>query len=210
MSTITHAMLVARATAWLRRNGFKVALPELYTTATGEIPDAWGLNSGGTSCIIEVKVSRADFLRDRKKYFRRRPEAGMGNLRYYMAPVGIINLVDLPEGWGLLAVHGRIIRREREAALPFMRVKVDQTDKAFLYPKCSRGRWAVDKSGGVVCVSVFAPMDLVDMRQNTEQPWFTPIKYEPGKEYRMRNGTRLYIADNNGALRRVREVVRGK
>jgi hypothetical protein len=128
---MTHALLVARATAWLRRNGFKVALPELYT-AQGEIPDAWGLDSGGTSCIVEVKVSRADFLRDAKKWHRRNAWAGMGNVRYYMAPVGIITAEELPEGWGLLAVHGRIIRREAEAAQSEQN-HTDRADKRLLY-----------------------------------------------------------------------------
>ena len=67
----------------------------------------------------------------------------------------------------------------------------------------------MDKDVGVVYVSGFAPMDFKEIPQNTSQAWLTPLKYEPGKEYRMRNGTRLYIADNNGALRRVREVGRG-
>jgi hypothetical protein len=130
-------MLVARAVAWLRRNGFKVALPELYTIG-GEIPDAWGLDSSGTSCLIEVKVSRADFLRDAKKYHRRMPQLGLGNLRYYMAPAGVIHLGELPECWGLLAVHGRIIRQELEAAIPIRRGKADQMDKAFLYSALRR------------------------------------------------------------------------
>lgn len=131
MSTMSHSMLVARATAWLRRNGFKVALPELYTSM-GEIPDAWGLDSGGTSCVIEVKVSRADYLRDAKKWHRRNSNHGMGNLRFYMAPAGIIAQAELPLGWGLLSVHGRIIRREAEPVL-LQDHYIDRADKRFLY-----------------------------------------------------------------------------
>jgi hypothetical protein len=128
---MSHPVLVARATAWLRRNGFKVALPELYT-AGGEIPDAWGLNSGGTSCIIECKVSRADFLRDAHKFHRKCPERGMGNVRYYMSPAGIIATDELPEGWGLLSVHGRVIRREAEASC-FPQNDTDKADKRLMY-----------------------------------------------------------------------------
>lgn len=133
---MSHSMLVARATAWLRRNGFKVALPELYT-ATGEIPDAWGLDSGGTSCVIEVKVSRADFLRDAKKWHRRNSNHGMGNLRFYMAPAGIITTIELPQGWGLLSVHGRIIRREAEP-VHLQDHYIDRADKRFLYSALRR------------------------------------------------------------------------
>lgn len=136
MSTMSHAILVARATAWLRRNGFKVALPELYT-AVGEIPDAWGLDSGGTSCIVEVKVSRSDFMRDAKKWHRRNAWAGMGNVRYYMAPAGIIKSDEIPKGWGLLAVHGRIIRRELEATYGEQN-PTDKADKRLLYSALRR------------------------------------------------------------------------
>lgn len=128
---MTHSILVARATTWLRRNGFKVALPEVYTIG-GEIPDAWGLDSCGDTCVIEVKVSRADFLRDRKKYHRRRPEVGMGNWRYYMAPVGLIKPEELPECWGLLEVHGRIIKKAVQAGLNQGALQ-HKVDMAFMY-----------------------------------------------------------------------------
>lgn len=149
---MTHSTLVARAAAWLRRNGFKVALPELYT-AQGEIPDAWGLDSGGTSCIVEVKVSRADFLRDAKKWHRRNAWAGMGNVRYYMAPAGIIKAEELPEGWGLLSVHGRIIRREVEAAHGEQN-HTDRADKRLLYSVLRRLDCAGILRGGLSVASL--------------------------------------------------------
>jgi hypothetical protein len=58
---------------------------------------------------------------------------------------------------------------------------------------------------GTVVVCSFPPVDFTEIAQNTAQRWITPLRYEPGKEYKMRNGTRRYIADNNGALRRAKE-----
>ena len=51
----------------------------------------------------------------------------------------------------------------------------------------------------------FPPIDWATITQNTNQPWITPLKYIPGETYKMRGGKRTYIADENGALRRVRE-----
>lgn len=67
---------------------------------------AYGLNSA-TSCIVECKCSRADFLADKKKVFRRNPQAGMGVYRYYLSPKGLISPDELPEKWGLLEIDGR-------------------------------------------------------------------------------------------------------
>lgn len=60
-----------------------------------------GFNSCN-SVLIEVKVSRPDFLRDKKKIFRRNPHMGMGQFRYYCCPIGLIKTDELPDGWGLL------------------------------------------------------------------------------------------------------------
>ena len=52
--------------------------------------------------MIEVKVGRGDFLRDKKKSFRINPQEGVGEFRYYLCPTGLIKGVELPENWGLL------------------------------------------------------------------------------------------------------------
>lgn len=40
----------------------------------------------------------------------------MGQARYYMAPAGVIGVLDLPDNWGLLEVHGRRVLVVAEAA----------------------------------------------------------------------------------------------
>jgi hypothetical protein len=52
-------------------------------------------------------VSRADFLADRGKAFRQRPELGVGAERFYLAPASVIRVEELPKGWGLLEWHNR-------------------------------------------------------------------------------------------------------
>ncbi len=96
---MTHADLVARGLKWLE-NRCTIAFPELVTAA-GETPDGWGFGGDG-SILVECKATRSDFLADAKKYYRRRPAFGMGNLRYYLCPPGLIRPEELPEAWGLL------------------------------------------------------------------------------------------------------------
>lgn len=104
---LTHADLVKIAGRWLRNTaGCSVALEELCAaTGNGENPDAIGWYCGRT-LLVECKVSRSDFLADRKKRFRMQPELGLGRYRYFMAPTGLIKVEELPARWGLLEVSG--------------------------------------------------------------------------------------------------------
>lgn len=101
-------MLVTLAYDWIlkRRGGFcGVAFKEFNTRASnGEYPDVLGFRSCGNSVLIEVKSSRADFLCDKRKPFRKNPDFGMGTYRFYMCPWGLIKPADLPQGWGLIWV----------------------------------------------------------------------------------------------------------
>lgn len=77
-------------------------------TATPETPDVFGWNYW-TSVLIEVKMSRSDFLADKKKPFRILPDDGIGEHRYYCCPDGLIKSDELPEKWGLIyEVDGRL------------------------------------------------------------------------------------------------------
>ena len=74
---MTHAQLVHRAVAWLRSYRCGVILSE-QACLSGEMPDAIGWKRACHSVLVECKVARADFLRDRDKPFRRRQELGLG------------------------------------------------------------------------------------------------------------------------------------
>ena len=67
-----------------------------------ESPDAIGFRPGGCTILMEVKVSRSDFLSDKKKPHRVDPSIGMGGWRFFVCPEDVIRPEDLPEKWGLL------------------------------------------------------------------------------------------------------------
>jgi hypothetical protein len=112
---MTHAKLVSMAVQWLRRYRCGVVLSE-QASVSGEMPDAIGWKRACHSVLVEGKVSRADFLADRDKPFRQRPEIGVGCERYYLTPRGLLRTEELPRGWGLLEVNGREIERVKASA----------------------------------------------------------------------------------------------
>lgn len=111
---MTHDELNQIAKRWLLRAesakgpGCKVAFVEVGAVGDTERADAWGYRWGdhGGSVLVESKVSRTDFLRDKHKPHRQAGK-GLGDYRYYICPEGMITLDDLPERWGLLWVNKR-------------------------------------------------------------------------------------------------------
>ncbi|MGA9041297.1 MAG: MmcB family DNA repair protein [Terriglobales bacterium] len=115
---MTHAQLVARAVAWLRRYRCGVVLSE-QACASGEMPDAIGWKKASHSVLVECKISRPDFLADRSKPFRQKPEIGVGCERFYLAPAGLIRREELPAAWGLLECRDRKIEVIQRSAKNF-------------------------------------------------------------------------------------------
>ncbi|WP_407321778.1 adenylosuccinate synthase [Dickeya ananatis] len=112
---MTHDELNEIAKRWLLRPesgkgpGCKVAFVEVGALGDTERADAWGYRwgwgGGACSVLVESKVSRSDFLADRKKPHRQ--AGGLGDYRYYICPEGLITIDDLPDRWGLLWVNKR-------------------------------------------------------------------------------------------------------
>jgi hypothetical protein len=102
---VTHSQLVAKAVRWLRTYRCGVVLSE-QACVSGEMPDAIGWKRACHSVLVECKVTRADFLADRAKPFRLKPQHGVGCERFYLAPAGMIRREELPAGWGLLEFRG--------------------------------------------------------------------------------------------------------
>lgn len=103
-----HALLIVQSAAWLKRKGCTVVITDM-TSGASETPDAIGWHGSRGSILIECKASRADFLADRWKPFRRDPSRGMGRQRYYCAPGGMLTAGDLPANWGLLEwINGKL------------------------------------------------------------------------------------------------------
>lgn len=112
--SMTHAEMVECACSWLKRK-YPIVISEMVSGAS-ETPDAIGFDSG-TTTIVECKVTRADFLRDKKKWFRQNPEQGMGNYRYFLTLPGVIKPEEVDEKWGLLIFNPETkrFRRLKEA-----------------------------------------------------------------------------------------------
>jgi hypothetical protein len=106
---MTHAQLVRMGEEWLRcRYRCGIVLSD-QSCASGETPDVIGWKGKCRSVLVECKISRADFLADREKSFRRNPADGMGCERFYLAPQRLIDKTELPKSWGLLECKGRRI-----------------------------------------------------------------------------------------------------
>ena len=105
---MTHAQLVERAVRWLRSYRCGVVLSE-QACVSGEMPDAIGWKQACHSVLVECKVTRSDFLADRCKLWRQKPEKGIGSERFYLTPPGLVETEELPAGWGLLELRrGRV------------------------------------------------------------------------------------------------------
>jgi hypothetical protein len=112
---MTHAQLVDRAVRWLRSYRCGVVLSE-QACVSGEMPDALGWKQACHSVLVECKVTRADFLADRAKPFRTKPDKGVGSERFYLTPGSLLKREELPAGWGLLELRrGRIEMQQASA-----------------------------------------------------------------------------------------------
>ncbi len=112
---MTHAQLVEKAVRWLRVYRCGVVLSE-QACASGEMPDAIGWKQACHSVLVECKVTRADFLADRDKPFRQKPEKGVGSERFYLTLPALMRLDELPSGWGLLEYRRRRIEMVQPSA----------------------------------------------------------------------------------------------
>jgi hypothetical protein len=106
---MTHAQLVQKAVEWLRAYRCGVVLSE-QACISGEMPDAIGWKRSCHSVLVECKISRPDFLADRGKRFRHKPDTGVGCERFYLTPRQLIRIDELPAGWGLLEYHNRTVK----------------------------------------------------------------------------------------------------
>jgi hypothetical protein len=112
---VTHAQLVEKAVAWLRHYRCGVVLSE-QACVSGEMPDAIGWKRACHSVVVECKISRADFLADRVKPWRRKPEGAVGCERFYLTPPSLVKLEELPPKWGLLELRNRRVEILKPAA----------------------------------------------------------------------------------------------
>jgi hypothetical protein len=122
--SVTHEQLVKAGKIWLlNTKRCRVVATELVT-GVQEQPDIIGWQNF-KSFMIECKVSRSDFFADAKKSHRL-PKCGMGEMRWYLTPRGLVKPEEVPDGWGLIEHrHSNHIKRYyiKELVKPLKREK---------------------------------------------------------------------------------------
>jgi hypothetical protein len=110
---MTHEELRKLAVRWLTTSKkCTVVLSEIVSHAT-QIPDAIGWQTE-RSTLVECKVSRSDFFRDKEKCHQR-VNATPGMKRFYLTPPGLLHIEDLPDGWGLLEARENYVKMIRDS-----------------------------------------------------------------------------------------------
>jgi len=119
---MSHDELCMVAGKWLKKNGVidyahsldnKRQIPLVtvknHLMYNSEHPDVIGFSTDSHyTVVIEVKVSRADFIADSHKSHR--VNIGMGRLKYFCCPDGMIKPEELHQDWGLLYLRdGKIV-----------------------------------------------------------------------------------------------------
>lgn len=84
---------------------------DFFAIATGR-----GSTPLGYCIVYEVKVTRADFLRELKKPIKREFAYLHSNEAYFVAPGGVIFVDELPEGWGLIEMNKAGVLKQTRAA----------------------------------------------------------------------------------------------
>lgn len=94
--------------------------------------DLWVVNmypsKGNKKIAYEIKVSRGDFLRELEDPAKRSGAEACSNECYFVAPAGLINPQELPEGWGLIELTTSGLRKKVVA--PYREVKLPES---FIY-----------------------------------------------------------------------------
>ena len=106
VAALGHDDIAEIGANWLRHNGYAYAFANMTSAVHGEQPDALGMNAWGESFLLEAKASRSDFLKDKKKHWRKDGN-GIGMYRGYITPKGLLKPEEIPYGWWLLEVHGK-------------------------------------------------------------------------------------------------------
>jgi hypothetical protein len=130
---LTHSLCVEICARWLW-NKCGVVLPE-FVTYESEIADVLGFKRD-SSYMIEVKVSRSDFLRDKKKFFRADEGRGVGSYRYYACPRGLLGPLDMPDGWGLIYIYPG--GKARQMMAPDRKARNSDAERNILYSYARR------------------------------------------------------------------------
>lgn len=106
MLDVVHACLHSLASEWIFLRELRVGTG--VRTGAGQRLDAFALNclvhKGMVRICYEVKVSRSDFLCEMKQPLKRRVGLRYSNEFYFVTPVGLLNIPEVPIECGLIEV----------------------------------------------------------------------------------------------------------
>lgn len=103
----TEKEIIQALACWLddKKYPFQLANAFFY----GWECDYWALDGNGIAREFEIKVTRKDFLSDAKKFKHNDRFAG-ANFFYYVTPDNLVSADEVPNGYGLIYVSGRLIQ----------------------------------------------------------------------------------------------------
>lgn len=98
---MTEQDLIKYLAQWIDRNKYPFEMPNCFIYAWE--CDYWCMTKNGETREFEVKCSRGDFFQDAKKA-KHSLDTG-ANYFYYVVPAGLVSKNEVPEKYGLIAVH---------------------------------------------------------------------------------------------------------
>src|SRR5690606_29343051 len=101
LSALTEQDIILHLANWFDIRKFPFQLPRSFVY--GWESDYWTMEASGITREYEIKISRADFLKDRRKQKHSTPEAG-ANFFYYVCPKDLIKKEDVDPKYGLIYV----------------------------------------------------------------------------------------------------------
>lgn len=106
VSDLSHDEIAVVAANKLSSMGYIATMANVTAGVGGEQPDAIGIKSCGESFLVEVKISKHDFIADRKKTWRS-ADFAHGHYRAFLTPKELLDPAEIPYGWQLWEVHGK-------------------------------------------------------------------------------------------------------
>jgi len=142
--SLSHEELIERGVKWLKgTKQCRVVAREPVLTHFLEVPDVIGFTFDN-SFQVECKASRADFRQDWKKPSRTHPFLLLARYNFYMVPPNLVKPEEVPEDWGLLYCHPKIVRVVKYPSYIVRTENVIKREREFLFFIASWGRNLVD------------------------------------------------------------------
>ena len=102
---VLHKELKDIAMRWMKKQVTDIVCPEVEFKNIKCIADVVGINFKRKEVrVIEIKSTRSDFIRDKKLFEEKTTYFYHSHYCYIMCPKNIINIDDIPYGYGLLWV----------------------------------------------------------------------------------------------------------